>query len=125
MVGHVEVDEGAVVHYLALGGVDKAHATHVGRQLVDLIEGAIPKSESGLAVLGLSQVEQQELVGRGGGELVLLDIHSPDPVAFLFEFLGQVATDKATGAAEQGFLHKRVSSLPRIARICTNLFPIP
>jgi len=37
-MNHVDVDQGAVAHDLALGAVDKAHAAHVCRQLIDLVE---------------------------------------------------------------------------------------
>jgi len=55
-VGHVDVDKRVVAQHLALGHGDKAHATHVGGQLVDLVEGAIFKRKRRPAVLRLPQV---------------------------------------------------------------------
>jgi len=75
-VRHVNVDQHAVVHDLALGRVDESHPAHVRGQLVHLVERAVAQRQCRAAVRRLTQVQHTELVGRGRGKLVLLDIHS-------------------------------------------------
>ena len=54
---HMYVDQGAVVHDLALGRMDEAHASHIGRQLVHLVKSTVIQNESGSAILFLAQVK--------------------------------------------------------------------
>ncbi len=49
------------------------------------------------------QVQQQELVGLGGGEIVGLDIHTAHPVNLTLESLHQVAADESNGTSDQSF----------------------
>ena len=39
-MGHVDIDQHAVVHDLAFGGMNEAHAAHVGGQLIHLVQRA-------------------------------------------------------------------------------------
>ncbi len=118
-VGHVDVDQDAVVHDLALGGVDKAHPAHVGRQLVDLVKGAVVQGQRCLAVLRLAQVEHHKLVGLRGRKLVLLAVDAAHPVAFALQPLNQMASDKSACTCNKGslliyhndYLFQRVSLL--------------
>ena len=65
----VQVDQGVVVEDLDVIGRDEPHATHVSRQRVDVVDA----DHRRVAVLGLAQIELQELVRFGvsrtrGGE---------------------------------------------------------
>ena len=93
------------MHDLALGRVDEAHATHVGGQLVHFVKRTLAQAHRRLAVLLLAQIQDEELVRLGGGELVLLDVHAADPVPFSFQFLDQVPSDKAACTANQCCFH--------------------
>ena len=102
---HVDVDQHAVVHDLALGRVDEAHAAHVGRELVDLVEGAAVQGQRGPTVRRLAQIQHHEFVGRRRGELVGLAIHTAYPIALRLEPLHQMAGDEPASAADQCSLH--------------------
>ena len=59
-MGHVDVDQRAVVEDLALGGMDEAHPAHIGSQLVDLVKAAIGQRQRFAAVLLQAQVAAPE-----------------------------------------------------------------
>ena len=94
------------MHDLALGRVDEAHAAHVGRELVHLVEGAAAQGERLLAVLRPAQIEQHEFIGCRRAILVRFDIHPAHPVAFALEPLHQMAGDEPAGATNQCCLHE-------------------
>jgi len=106
---HVDVDQRAVVHDLALGRVDEAHAAHVRRQLVDLIERARVERQRRLAVRLFAQVEQQELIGLGGRELVLFDVHPAHPIPLALQLLDQVPANEPSGATDECCFHTLLS----------------
>jgi hypothetical protein len=101
-VGHVEVDQAAVAHDLALGGVDEPHPAHVGRELVDLVEGlAGRRAHGGLAGREVAQVDDVKVVGRGGRELGPLLVGAADPVAVPRQTLHEVAADEPARAPDE------------------------
>ena len=102
---HVDIDQGAVAHDLALGRVDETHAAHVGGQLIDFVDLPAGNRQRGLAVSRFAEVQLQELIGGGGGKLVLLDVHPADPIPLALQFLDQVAADEATRTTDHRFLH--------------------
>src|SRR5882762_6895217 len=98
---HMDVDEGAIVHDLALGRMDKSHSTHISSQLVHLVELAACDCQRGFAVLSAAEVQQPKFVSRARAVLVLLDIHSANPVTLPLQFLDQMAADEPTCATHQ------------------------
>jgi len=109
-VRHVNVDQHAVVHDLALGRVDESHPAHVRGQLVHLVERAVAQRQCRAAVRRLTQVQHTELVGRGRGKLVLLDIHAAHPIALSLQLLDQVSADETTRSTYDCFFHAFLSA---------------
>ena len=98
---NVGVDQDAVAHDLGLGGVDEAHATHVGRQLVHLVAAARHRQRRDGGV-GVVEVGDAELVGGARAPLGVLHVHAPDPVPVRRESPHEVVADEAPGAAHDG-----------------------
>ena len=117
-VGHVQVDQAAVAHDLALGRVDEPHAAHVGRELVDLVEGlAVLGAHGRLAIGRVPQVDPLEVVGGGGRELGVLLVGATDPVAVLHQPPHEVAPDEAPRPAHQRRLLPPVRVAHRVPRV--------
>ena len=76
---------------------DKAHPPHVGSESIDVFHAL----NGLLAGLPAAEVEQFKLVGGGGGELRLLDIHAADPVALLLQISDEVVADEAAGTGDE------------------------
>jgi hypothetical protein len=85
--------------------MNKAHAAHVRRQLIDLFEPTVIQAERPLAVPGVAEVEDAEIVGGGPAELVFLDVHTPHPIPLALQLFDQVTADKAPGATDECLLH--------------------
>jgi hypothetical protein len=94
----VDVDQGVVAQYFALGLGDETHATHVRGEVVDFFDAL-----DGTTAIGwFSQVREDELVGSAGSELRLLDVHPTDPEPLSFQVVHEVMTDKAARAGYKG-----------------------
>jgi hypothetical protein len=68
-MSHVDVDERVVAHDLALGRVNEPHATHIGGELIHLVElcrPAIGQPECLLAIPKFPEIEDSEIIRRGG-----------------------------------------------------------
>lgn len=67
---------------VVLAGEDKAGSAHVGRELVDLVEGAIhhPAAE-----IHVAQIAKHEIVRGRFFELGQLQVHAAHPEALNFE----------------------------------------
>src|SRR5439155_12151576 len=61
-VDHVDIDQSAVAHNLALGRMDEPHAAHVGRQLIDGIEAARLQRQRRFTGVLLPQIEQEKVI---------------------------------------------------------------
>ena len=108
LVAHVGVDEHAVVHDLRRGAVDEAHAAHLGGELEHGVGRAAAGERQGAdAVLAVSEVSEEEVVGRGRGELGPLAVGAADPPAAALEFAREVGADETAGAADESCLHGR------------------
>ena len=101
----MDIDQGAVVHDLGLGRMDKAHPAHVRSQLIDLIEAVPVQLQCSLAIFLFAQIQQEELIRPGWRKLRFLDIHPPHPISFFFKFPDQVTSDKAACSTYQCSLH--------------------
>jgi len=104
-VGHVDVDQGAVAHDLALGRMDEPHPAHVGRKLIDLAGGLVSDPDGGLAGGLLAQVQEQEFGGSAGGKFRGFDVHAAHPIALALEPFDQVTADESTGSAYDRSFH--------------------
>ena len=78
-----------------------AGATHLGRQLVDLLYPFHDVADH----RRIAQVADDEFVRRKLGELVTLQVDGSDPMAFASEPLNEVAADEATGAVDKDAFH--------------------
>jgi len=94
----MDVAQSVVMHDLALSEGNKPHTAHIGRQLVNLIEGAFLNRERRCAISRLSQVKKQEFISRRRCKFVLLDINTTDPIPFVLEFLDEMPTDETSRA---------------------------
>jgi hypothetical protein len=104
---HVNVDESAVSHDLALGVFDETHAPHICSELIDFIEDiAMGRSHRCQTVRWLSQIEKKELIGCRLREFGLFEIHSPYPIPFPFQSFHQMTSYKTACATDQGFSHR-------------------
>src|SRR6266567_3869943 len=65
-VDHVDVDQGVVAQDVGLGRVYEAHAAHVRRQLIRFINATRWQRERGVGRTRLPQIEQLEVIRRGG-----------------------------------------------------------
>src|SRR5205807_5187085 len=109
-----------VAQDLALGRVDEAHATHVRRQLIDLIEAAPSQRDRRIARAGLPQVEQLEIVGGGRREFRMFEVYPADPISLSFEPGHQVTRDETARSAHQCLLHNDAPS-----RSCAEVYHRP
>jgi hypothetical protein len=95
----MDIDEGAVAHDFALGRMDEPHATHISGELIDFVKGAHAKFQSGQAVVGLAQIQEQEFVSGSRRKFMFLDVYATNPVTLALQFLYQVPTDETSGSA--------------------------
>jgi hypothetical protein len=72
------VHDVGVVH----AGEDEAGSAHVGRELVDLVEGAV---DHAAAEIHVAQIAQHEIIRRRFIELGEFQVHAADPEALNFE----------------------------------------
>ena len=114
-MGHVDIDQRAVAHNLALGRVDEAHTAHVGRKLIDLVSGLALDPDGGLTSGFLTQVQEQEFVGGAGGKVGGFDVHAADPIALALEPFDQVTADESTGSAYDRSFHLFLPGVESIA----------
>ena len=88
---------------------DEAHAAHVGRERVDLVDAA-----GGFeAVFPAAQVEEHEFVGLGRLVFRVLEIDAAHPVAAPLEVVDEVVADEAAGSGNEnaGLSHRDLVSL--------------
>jgi hypothetical protein len=96
---HVEVYYRRVVHYcrIVLAGEHEPRAAHVGCELVHLVELVL--LDELFDPSRLPEVEDEELVGSGLLELVVLDVHAHDEVPPPLQLLHEVSADEPAGTA--------------------------
>ena len=87
---------------VVLTGEDIAGATHVGRELIDLVEAAI---DDGATKTLVPQVADHEIVGFGLREFVKFQVDAANPKPVTLQPLDKMAADETTGPADQGTFH--------------------
>src|SRR5690606_2035620 len=87
---------------IVLASKDEGGATHVGCQLVNLVEALI---EDPLHVRLVTQIHDNEIVCGGWSEFRVFQIDAPHPKPFGLQPLYEVTTDETACAADQGLLH--------------------
>src|SRR5690606_38862210 len=100
----VQVDRCAVVQDGSVV-VTREHEpcpAHVSCQLIHLVELLAVHTGTGR---GVAQVSDDELVGGRGGELRILQVCAPDPVALALEALNEMAPDEAASTKYQCPFH--------------------
>ena len=55
--------------------------------------------QSGQAVVGLAQIQEQEFVSGSRRKFMFLDVYATNPVTLALQFLYQVPTDETSGSA--------------------------
>src|SRR5690349_15695239 len=93
----MQVDQRVVVEDLRMVRGDEAHAAHVGRHGVDLVDIA----SRAKAVVPAAQIQQQKFISRGRLVLGSLDVHTAYPVATFDQVLHQVVTDESTSSSNE------------------------
>jgi hypothetical protein len=71
-----------------------ANAAHVGGEIVDLIDSPARSQE---AVLGLTQIQDFEVIAGRNFIFWVLNVNAADPMAVRFETLYQVVPNEAAG----------------------------
>jgi hypothetical protein len=84
-------------------GGDIPHATHVGRQGVDVVHAACGLK----AILPPPEIQLQKLMGVGRAELRVFKVYSPDPISLACQSADQVVTDKASGSGDDNLTAMR------------------
>jgi 2-keto-3-deoxy-L-rhamnonate aldolase RhmA len=79
-VEHIQIDRRRVVHQLGIvfAGKDVTSATHVGSELIHLVEAAVDNGAAGALV---PQVADDKVVGFGLREFVKFQINAAHPEA--------------------------------------------
>ena len=97
----VQVDECVVVQYARMVARDEAHAAHICRECVDMLDTACCLE----ALSPAPEVENLILVRIGRSEFWLLEVNAADPVSLLFEPGDEVVPDESTGSRDKRPLH--------------------
>src|SRR5262245_59225486 len=102
-------------------GEDIARASHVGGELIDLVETAV---DGIAAVPVITQIRDHEVVGVGFGELRMLEVDAAHPKALALETRNKVRTDEPARTANKRCLHDGLRNLagPNWLR-CSTLAP--
>src|SRR5437867_3143105 len=98
---HVDVDERVIVHDLCLVRLDESNPTHVGGEIVHLLD---PSSRF-QTVVPTAKVEELEFVRRRLPVLRSLEIHATHPISATLQVLDEMVTDESTGSGDQYSLH--------------------
>ena len=79
-VEHIQIDRRRIVHYLGVvfAGKDVTRATHIGSELIYLIEAAVDNSAAGAVV---PQVTNDKVIGFGLRKFVKFQINTAHPEA--------------------------------------------
>ena len=91
--------------------MNESHTTHVGGELIYLIElrrRAVGDSECLLTVAEFTQIQDSEVVRRRGGELGVFDVNSTNPVPLGFEALYHMACDESPRTTDQSSFHDAI-----------------
>src|SRR5579862_8915084 len=107
------INQGVIAGDVGMVGRDVADATHVSREVIDLVN-----TFAGLqAVLPETQVEKDELVCRTCLVIGGLEIHPAHPKPIIFQTLDQMVTDESTRAGHKNprlCLHRNSSLCCRV-----------
>ena len=94
---HVEINLRRVVHDVAIvfAAENKASATHIGSQLIYLVEAAIYRA---LTNRHLAQVANNKVIHGTASVARQFEVNAAHPKPFIFQSLNQMAANKSTGA---------------------------
>ena len=81
-----------------LAGEDIARATHIGCELINLVELPV---EDIAKQLPIAKIAEDEVVRRGLREFGALEVDATDPEALRLQSSHEVASNEATGATHQ------------------------
>src|ERR1039457_5510082 len=80
-----------------LAGEYKSGASHVGRQLVDLLDAFYGGPDDGR----IPQIADDEFVRLAEREFVVFEVDASHPISFALQALHKVAADEAAGAVDK------------------------
>jgi len=97
---HVEIDSRRVVHDVSIifSGENEPGAAHVRGQLVNFGQSLIDDVGDEARI---AQVPDREVIGRGYGVLVFLQVDTAHPVTLVLQSLHQVPTDESACTTDQ------------------------
>jgi hypothetical protein len=92
------IDEDVVAADIGMEGGDVTNATHIRREVEDLIDAVTGRQ---LAILDLAKIKNLHLIGRTGFIFGVLKIGAPHPMAFPLQSLHEVMPNEPTRTSYQ------------------------